>query len=368
MAFHQSLPFSVFWKRKFIFVFVFEVLLLLQVLVFWKFSYRSKLQKITVPNIFTQSETSTNVPVAATTCNETGNLNLHIWNDICARNFETLCSYPLFPKAPDIRILVNEALIAVNEANDTSSSRALRIFGFLTPKYSGRYCFMVTSCDAQVWLRENASSSKVRQVFDSDRMSTEKRNSGVSSEIDLKARRKYFIEVVASCYKTRKKLQLLWKTPKSASFRLIDSSILSHYYNDSNLIHLKSFEDTLPDSPACAARRHNKLYFHDHGVMTYLSHDVVKDILPYYTYKPSYTVEHRVDRYQAVTKHVVHTFVYPFPEHPNLRDEKHWIFPLDEEAALSVVARFVKYLDKAKPGYVWEISNFKEWTFKQLFE
>ena len=127
MAFYQSLPFSVFWKRKLIFVFVVEVLLLLQVLVFWKFSYRSKLQKITVTNIFTQSETSTNVTVAATTCNETGNLNLHIWYDICARNFETLCSYPLFPKAPDIRILVNEALIALNEAIDTSASRALRI-------------------------------------------------------------------------------------------------------------------------------------------------------------------------------------------------------------------------------------------------
>ena len=352
MAFYQSAPFSVCWKRKFFFFVVVEVLLLLQVLVFWKFSHRRKLQKITVPNLSTQSETSTNVIVAATACNETGNLNLHIWYDICARNFDTLCSYPLFPKAPDVRILVNESLIAVNETIDTSSSRVLRIFGFLRPKYSGRYCFMVTSCDAQVWLRENASYSKARKVFNSDRMSAEKRNSGVSSEIDLEARRKYFIEVVASCYRTRKKLQLLWKTPKSASFRLIDPSSLSHYYNDSNLTHLKSFEDTLPDSPACVARRHKKLYFHDYGVITYLPNDVVRDILPYHTYKPSYTVEHEVGRYQAVTKHVVHTFVYPFPEHPNLRDQKHWIFPLDEEEALSVVNRVVKCLDKAEPGYV----------------
>lgn len=360
MALRQSSPFSVFWKRKFLFVFVVKMLLLLQVLVFWKFSHRSRLQKIILSNFATQSETSTNVSGVTAACEKTGNLNLHIWYDICARNFNTSCSFPLFPKAPDVRILVDESLIAPNEKIDTNSSRVLRIFGFLTPKYSGRYSFMVTSCDAEVWLRENTSYSKVRQVFNSDRMSTEKRNSRVSSEIDLKARRKYFLEVVASCRKRRKKLQLLWRTPKSASFRLIDPSTLSHYYNDSYLKHLKSFGDTLPDSPACAARRHKKLYFHDHRVTTYISHDIVKDVLPYYTYKPSYTVEHEVGRYQAVTRHVVHTFVYPFPEHPNLRDEKHWIFPLDEEEALSVVNRFVKYLDKAKPGYVLEISHVKE--------
>ncbi|XP_068751730.1 uncharacterized protein [Montipora capricornis] len=339
------------WKWKFWLLIALHLLLILQILAFSNFSLAIKLRIITLWQISSESETPDSTSSRSITAlpEEIGKLNLHLWFEICTKDLNALCNFPLFPKAPDIRTFAMAASSLDASDRFGTNADAFRLFGFVTPKESGFYSFMVIYCEAEIWIGQNEARSNATMVFKNERLSTEKTNSTVCIEINLKAITKYYFEVVGSCHDKQNELKLYWKTPKDAAFRTIDRRILSYYYNDSGSEHSKIYDETLPGSPACASKRHQKPYFHDQSETTYLAHDEVKDILPYYNYKPSYTMEKKIGRYEAVTYHVVHTYLFPFPEHPKLQDDKYWIFPLEKEEALEITDLFMEYLDKAKP-------------------
>ena len=275
-----------------------------------------------------------------------GKLNLHLWSDTCAADMNILCNFPMFPKAPDKRLLLNTTIISDNITN----ADGLRLFGFVIPNQSGLYLFTVKFCrTGEVWLSHNDNWRNARKIWDAGR---ERKDSQASGEIDLVAGRKYFIEFVATNFFKRKKIQLLWKTPTSSSFEIINGTFLSYYMEDSGLTNSNIYDELLPESLVCASRMNNinNTYFQAQREISYLSHDELKDILPYCEYNPSYTVNHKVQKYYAVNKLVVHSFIYPFPEHINLRDVKHWIYPLGEREALQVVHFFMESLDRKMPG------------------
>ena len=341
----SSLP-SFIWKRKFAVKIVMLLLIAAQVIIYFKFVNYSSLIFIS-KHIITRN--STDIPPKTATKNVLGALNLHLWFETCAKDSNALCNFPMFPKAPDKRVFLSKTIIDVSDTK-MKNVEALRMFGYIIPRETGLYIFMVKFCFAELWLSKDETQANARRIDSDEELPQEKKDFRISSKADLTAGKKYYIEVVSICFYKAYKLQVLWKTPKNNTFQLINGSFLSHYHNDSNLKDLKIYDDLIPDSPACASRRHQKTYFDIHEEINYLSHDEIQDILPYCEYKPSYTVNHEVGRYQAVTYHVVHTFIYPFPEHPNLRDQKHWIYPLDEEEAFQVVDTFMGSLEKAKPG------------------
>lgn len=275
---------------------------------------------------------------------KSGNLNLHLWSDTCARELNILCNLPMFPRAPDSRQLVNKTIIADN----LTDADGTRLFGFIIPDKSGLYLFAVQVCSAEVWLSHNENWRNARKVLDTEKQP--KKDFQVSGKIHLVAGNKYFIEVVSTCFRKRNKIQLLWRTPMTSAFEIINGSYLSQYIDDTGWNHSLISDELLPDSLVCASRRSNRTYFKASREISYLSHDEVKDILPYCEYNPSYTVKHKVQKYQAVTRLVVHSFIYPFPEHMNLRDEKYWIYPLGEDEARKVVDVFTESLHKKMPG------------------
>ncbi|KAJ7380352.1 hypothetical protein OS493_008804 [Desmophyllum pertusum] len=254
----------------------------------------------------------------------------------------------MFPKAPDKRLLLNKTIITNNLAN--TEPAGLRLFGFIIPEESGLYFFAVQFCSAEVWLSHNENWRNARKIWEAGKLSQEKKDFNVSGKIGLVAGQKYFIEVVATCFRERNKIQLLWKIPTSSAFEIINGTFLSHYVDDSGLNDSKIYDESLPDSPVCASRRTSTTYFQVQREISYLSHGEVKDILPYCEYKPSYTVNHRLEMWHAVSHHVVHSFIYPFPEHINLKDAKHWIYPLGEDEAFKVVHIFMESVDKKISG------------------
>ena len=276
---------------------------------------------------------------------KSGYLNLHLWSDTCARDLNILCNLPMFPRAPDSRQLVNKAVIADN----LTDAEGIRLFGFISPDKSGFYLFIVQFCSAEVWLSHNESWRNARKVFDSENQPRELR---FSDKTALVAGNKYFIEVVSTCFHRRNKIQLLWKTPSSSTFEIINGSYLSQYVDDTGRNQSLVYDDLLPDSLVCASRRNNRTYFKAQPEISYLSHDEVKDILPYCEYNPSYTVNYKMKRYEAVTRHVVHSFIYPFPEHMDLKDQKYWIYPLGVNEARKVVDVFAGSFHKRMPGWV----------------
>ena len=339
---------SFFWKQKQAVKIGVLLLVLSQIILYIKFINRARVKFMPRRNLsLFKTRNSTDSPDEAAADKITGNLNLHLWVDTCAEDLNTLCNFPMFPKAPDKKSFVDTTIIDPND--EKVNAEGLRLFGYITPCESGLYPFMVKGCSAEIWLRENESWTSARMVYSDEYLPREKKHSRLSRDIDLRAGMKYYIEVVATC-RQENKLQVLWKTPTSSTFKVINGSFLSHYYNDSGLGYLKMYNEALPVSPACASRRHHKMYFENKRELRYLPHDDVKDVLPYCEYKPSYTVNRKVGRWEAVTYHVVHTFIYPFPEHPNLQDQKHWIFPLDKDEALQIVDIFMESLNKANPG------------------
>ena len=353
-GFAYLLP-SFFWKRKQAVTIGILFLVISQVIVYFKFFNRASLKLIPKPNAasFKTQNWTEGLPTTATALRKTtGNLNLHVWLETCAKDLSILCNFPMFPKAPDGRVFINKTIIDANE-NELKDAEGFRMFGFIAPTESGLYVFMVTFCSAEIWLSPDETSTSATRIFSDEKISRGKtEDSRVSREVNLTAGMKYYIEVVATCFHKTNNPQVLWKTPKNSTFEVINGTFLSRYHNESGLKHLKIYDELLPDSPACASRMHQKTYFENQRDISYLSHDEVQDILPYCEYSPSYIVSHKVPRYHAVTYHVVHTFIYPFPKHPNLRDQKNWIFPLDEKEALHTVGIFMESLEKTNPGYV----------------
>lgn len=345
-------PLSFLWKCRL--AVLFSVLLLLvlsHILIYFHFtnraysviSSRGKLSTSETPNFTNPS------PGRSALHEITGNLNVHVWIETCAKDINTLCNFPMFPKAPDRRAFANKTTLEAARIAQKNAD-GVRIFGFITPMESGLYFFMVKFCSVEVWLSANETLSGAQVVYRDENPPSENAESRVSSGINLIAGRRRYIEVVAACHQEANKFQVLWKTPTNSSFETIDGNVLSHFYNDSTFKDLKTYDENLPDSAACFSRRHQNPYFLSQREITYLSHDDVKDVLPYCEYKPSYTIDHEVPRFRAVIRHVVHTFVFPFPKHPKLRDEKNWIFPLDEAEASEVVNIFMEALGRTNPG------------------
>ena len=343
-----SSPFAFFWKQQLAIKVGILLLVFSQIIFYFTFTNRASLKLIFKRRLSLPSTPlSTSVPVGTAMPRTAGTLNLHLWFKTCAKDLNILCNYPMFPKAPDKRSCIKMTMIDANEKEIKADG--FRLFGFITPKESGLFIFMVKFCAAEIWLSENESRSSARMVYGGENVAQENTDSQLSSGVDLKAGVTYYIEVVATCMHKVNKLQVLWKTPTNSMFQIINGSVLSSNCNGLKG-DLKIYDDQLPDSPACASRRHQKPYFNTGREIIYIAHDDIKDTLPYYEYIPSYTVNHPVPRYHAVTYHVVHTFIFPFPEHPNLRDQKNWIFPLDEAEAFEVVDLFMSSLKKVNPG------------------
>lgn len=295
----------------------------------------------------TTTQIFTDVPPKTASKNAPGNLNLHVWIGICAKDLNALCNFPMYPKAPDARVLLNRTMVDPDESG--INVKTLRLFGFVTPWTSGLYFFKVKFCSAEIWLGQDETNLRTRRIYSDEDFSQEQKDVG---EAELIGGKKYYIEVISICSEETNQLQVLWKTPQHYDFQIINGSFLSHYHKDSNFKHVKLYDELIPDSPTCASRRHQETYFKVYEEISYLSHEEIKDTLPYCEYSPSYVVNHKVDRYHAVIYHVVHTFIYPFPEHPQLQDKKYWIFPLDEKEAFQIVDTFMKSLEQSRPGWV----------------
>ena len=271
-----------------------------------------------------------------TTLAKRGHLNLHLFSETCASDLDILCNFPMFPNAPDNRLLLN----TTNVTKDLIGGRAgLRLFGFITPAKSGLYTFTVKFCHAEVWLSQNENWRHSRKICDAGNFSKQ--------EIKLTAGKNHFIEVVATCLRQRNKVQLLWKTPASSVFEVINETFLSSFVDDNGL-NSKIYDELLPDSPVCTSRRYKTTYFQVYQEISYLSHDEVQDILPYCDYHPSYTVEKKMKHYEAIRLYHVPTFVYPFPDDKNLRHANNRRLSKDE--ALQVVRIFMESFEVKMSG------------------
>lgn len=298
-------------------------------------------------------------------------LNHHVWEYNCVKSIETLCNFPVFPKAPDRRQIISRTeIIAVRNRGVDGH----RLVGYVLPNSTGEYYFAVVSNGfAEVWLSPITSWRAARQVAyitPFDVLSTIKKwdfgslKSQISTGIYLKARRRYFFEIIYSVGGRKNGenfLQVAWKRPGNSVFEIIEGESLSLYTNDSEKAKYKMFDDDLPDAHYCT--KYQKGYANKHmrpEIYPILENIAVNRTLTFCDYRPSYLVDCEnlddFEKYHGVKKHVLQTISFPYPNIDGIvRDQKaHAVFwaenPLEEQEAWSVVERFMEAVEEAYPG------------------
>lgn len=297
----------------------------------------------------------------------TRGLNHHTWRKNCVRKIETLCNFPIFPKAPDQRRIIHKT--EIKEPMDAATD-GHRLIGFLLPDKTGEYHFAVAANGfAEVWLSrsENWRASK---LIASARLMREKSwdftgsETQISSGVALEATVSYYIEilyVLGASNRTDNFLQVAWKRPQGSNFEVITGKYLSLFTNDSSMAKNRVFDDGLPFAHSCTSKRkyghNNKHMTKDSDMISFLEHSEVNKALKYCKYRPSYSIEasHLKDfkRFDGVRRYIQRTYIYPFPVVDGIIQLKrslnlYYEFALDKEEAWSIV---YKYMDALEVSY-----------------
>ena len=252
-----------------------------------------------------------------------GKLNLHMWS-ICGFHVNDLKQSPLFPRFPD-----RTAFVTNFSTKGTESNIGERVFGFVCPKFTGKYQFAITSDDtSELWLSANEDPGKVRlvaSVHSTDGVAwTEpgdykKYPSQISAELSMETGKKYFIEALHKNGGGASHVSVLWKPPGAKEFDLVTGQFLSPFYADNDnkgpflgnvggeSLGLSSHPKETPPSPVTQ----QILQFY-HNTTAFSQQDLA-GVLPSFLYSPSYVVKDgKVRENQGIwTAYSHHSSVYP---------------------------------------------------------
>ena len=230
-----------------------------------------------------------------------GKLNLHIWS-IRGFSINELKQSPRFPYCPDRKTFVTN-LATKGNGNDIGE----RVFGFVYPKFTGKYQFAITSDDtSELWLSANEDPRKVRLVASVDTTDgvawTEpgdykKYPSQISAELSMETGKQYFIEVLHKNGRGACHVSVLWKPPGAKEFDLVTGQFLSPFYADNDNkgpflgnvggepLGLSTHSVETPPSPF--TQQILQFYYHT----TMFSQQDLAGVLPSFPYSPSYVVK-----------------------------------------------------------------------------
>ena len=294
-----------------------------------------------------------------------GFLNCHIWAFACKPSLQQILQNPLFPISPNVQQFVDGlAIQRMGQKSKDVKGFGKRIFGFIFAPVTGRYKFsMLTSCDAEVWLSMDRKwQSPFQLVCKSGQNNVSATNSNMqnssklySSEIHLSKDQFYFIEI-SLAHVPENYFYLNWRLPNSEKFEEISKKYLYPFMKESS--DFKEFIKDVPLTPITQS------YINNHPQHSILSstrkllsgikyaewHDV-KLALPVCHYQPGYVGKRALHQYYAVEHFVNPSYVYPEVKHPQVKEGKWdpW-FPLSKNEALSIVEKYMKYLQDAYNG------------------
>jgi hypothetical protein len=281
-----------------------------------------------------------------------GKLNVHVWEEICGHDLNSLKNHVLFPKFPSRRFYTSTTLFTHGTRNYDYGER---IFGYLRPKSSGIHKFHVLGKSIEVWIGQNADPSTAKLVYQDLNA-----KDGIGNfEMEFAANNiKYYIEILHKKGKEDGDFALRWKIPGGSNYvelsglditaKLLDSYLRNGEVdgNGSYLeipnIHRKIKFPILSEKE----QQRNNLF-----KLAMISDHVVKDVLTRCKYKPSYIVDHTLTNYKGVWE-THYNSLYPIDETNVTRGG--WVClgndELKQEEAVQIVGQYMKYLEKKHPG------------------
>ena len=218
------------------------------ILVLFSWSGRQRTKALPEQLLVNEVETDTK-----TNCFFKG-LNRHTWEGRCLQSLEKLCNFPIFPKAPDRRAIVDNVNISSNAKQVTD----LHLLGFFRPNVTGEYFFSFeTNGFEEFWLSKGISwkgGAKIAHGYPTGKLQDESLESSNLS-VKLLAQHAYYIDIVYARGEIRNnngpQVKLAWKRPDKNVFEVIPGDFFALFKNDSDMAEMKVYDDDLPDLLAC---------------------------------------------------------------------------------------------------------------------
>ena len=172
-----------------------------------------------------------------------GELNVHIWREVCGEDLPYLRQSPFYPRFPNEK---RRKLITTFQFEDNSLDYGQLIFGYLKPPNSGSYRFAIASDDAsELWLSPSKDSNQkelIARVFDQEagiawtsKNQLDKYPYQISKALDLHEGREYYIEVIHKQGAGNGFLEVYWKSSNAKDFKLITGEHFSPYSDDNSV-------------------------------------------------------------------------------------------------------------------------------------
>ena len=242
-----------------------------------------------------------------------GNLNLHVWNDLCGLDVDRLRETPLFPHHP------NESLFLRNVGTSHEGDNyGQRIIGFIAPSVTGRYEFAISSDDtSELWLSFDEKPSNLHLIasvfspkestWTNDAVFT-KYPTQHTRNITMMANKKYFVEVLHKQGYGRGHVKVYWKKLGFLKLERITGQYLHTYYNDrkangSGFVEqdLERMNTWTPSHTKQEKYKGSNLRAQfNYTSLPLFNRTLLRGVLPTCDYKPSYIVETTLKRYAGV--------------------------------------------------------------------
>lgn len=272
-----------------------------------------------------------------------GQINVHLWYDLCGTDLRTLLFFPLFPNVPSSRNLYQSLTI-----NNLAKSNGKRLFGFIVPPESTEFLFRLkASGTAEFWL----SSDKNPQHCKKQISTSQQTDVVISQEIfKLKASKLYYFEILHKHGGSRKEdfINLEWKLDGRENFQQISANFLHSFQDDihisGDVVNPKSFPPPglpihrkyLRERTKVASETYNR---EDIYKLPFIPQHLIKNLFPKCPYNPKYLVKHKLKRYGSKWENI-YSSLYP-SDNSNVTESNGFINfgndVLEESEALKIV-------------------------------
>ena len=289
-------------------------------------------------------------------------LNVHLWYGLCTNTIEKLCGILSFPQFPALQTITTKTFLTWR-----SEDFGQRVFGFLHPPKTGEYTFALASDDSsELWLSENESWKNSKLIAHVGMKNTidycpkgvfTRFRSQMAENVPLQKGRKYYIEILHTEAGEANRLELVWRRPGFSDFEVIENEYLSPYIKRHWLTSAPyNYSGAIPPSLSCTGLYRDKSWpFQDRkdtSRLSYLNHKQVRKALPNCNYSDAYRIDFdklRVRQWEAVHKHIHHTYTFPFFTHLNITDAEQWKYPLDKNEANYLAYNYLHRLELKYP-------------------
>lgn len=157
----------------------------------------------------------------------TGEIRRDVWFDISGKKISNLLEDKRYPNAPSVTAMLSQMESPVDIGDDY----AQRIYGYVHPPTSGKYRFFIAGDDeSSLYLSPNENPGDISQICFVPSYTSKgewtKYQSQTSSEVELIAGEKYFIQVIHKEGSYGDFFQVAWEGP-AVDFQIIPGKFLS---------------------------------------------------------------------------------------------------------------------------------------------